>query len=66
MAAARSRSFVAIQRALKKQSLGGKAGRFAINRTLLNLKRCEVNLGDEVKSIDVNLANSAKENHRLK
>jgi len=64
--AARSRSFVAIQRALKKQSLGGKQGRFAVNRTLLNLKRCEVSLGEDVKSIDVNLASSAKENFGLK
>ncbi|KXJ13943.1 probable 28S ribosomal protein S25, mitochondrial [Exaiptasia diaphana] len=66
--AARSRSFVAIQRALKKQSLGGKQGRFAVNRTLLNLKRCEVSLGDDVQSIDVNLASSvsAKHNYGLK
>lgn len=64
--AARSRSFVAIQRALKKQSLGGKEGRFAVNRTLLNLKRCEVSLGDNVKSIDVNVASTAKQNHGLK
>lgn len=64
--AARSRSFVAIQRALKKQSLGGKQGRFAVNRTLLHLKRCDVNLGADVKSIDLNLASTAKENLRLK
>lgn len=66
MAAARSRAVVAIQRALKKQSFGGKEGRFAVNRTLLNLKRCQVKLGEDVSSIDVNLASPEKLNYGLK
>ncbi|EDO32757.1 predicted protein [Nematostella vectensis] len=66
MAAVRNRALAAIQRELNRQALGGKEGRFAVNRTLDHLKRCNVNLPDNVNSITLNLAGKEKANHGAK
>jgi len=47
--------YKAAKRYLDRQATGGKIGRFAVQRTLEHLKRCNVVLSEDVKQLRINL-----------